>query len=171
MVPCLDLGTFCAQCVQGSAVLGRSRGAHRRVWVTTGCIQQPTRTRGSFFGGSSVFSVSVQGGWMGTGGGEECVFDTSKKSFRAPLCLARQLFDQLVPVRDVWCGACGLGAGGIDLEHCSQHTPDKYCCSSPRHLATGHGPRHPAMHRTRAPGTAGHLVCSIAHSVSQGGVV
>ena len=47
----------------------------------------------------------------------------SKKGFRASLRLARQLSDQLVPVRDVWCGACGLGAGGIDLAHCSQHTP------------------------------------------------
>ena len=68
MVPCLDLGTFCAQSVRGNAVLGRSGGAHRGVWVTTGCIHQSTCTRGSFFGGSSVFSVWVRGGWMGTGG-------------------------------------------------------------------------------------------------------
>ena len=67
MVPRLDLGTFCAQSVRGNALQGWLAGAHQGVWVTTGCAQQPTCTRESFFGGSFVFYVWVRGGWKGTG--------------------------------------------------------------------------------------------------------
>ena len=65
--PHLDVGISGALSVQGSAVQGRG-GAHQGVWVTMVCNRQPTCTRESFSGGSSVFSMWARGGADGDGG-------------------------------------------------------------------------------------------------------